>query len=183
LATLVGAIPGAVPPLIGWAAARGTITVDAGILYAVLFPVAIPALRRHFPGCTGKTTVARESRCWLWWTTTGSGRSVKSFLTACVALARQPASGSDGPCRGALLFLGRSFWESCSWKCVLWAAAAKSNVRAKWLMHATVLHLPLLLGLLLLRQIFPGNFIFWRAPRPRPGRGIHCKSGARTRPG
>src|SRR5712671_1091627 len=37
LATLIGAIPGAVPPLIGWAAARGTITVDAGILYAVLF--------------------------------------------------------------------------------------------------------------------------------------------------
>jgi len=30
----------------------------------------------------------------------------------------------------------------------VWAAAAKTNVRAKWLMHATVLYLPLLLGLM-----------------------------------
>src|SRR6202030_4417584 len=31
LATFIGAFPGAVPPLIGWAAARGTITLDASI--------------------------------------------------------------------------------------------------------------------------------------------------------
>src|ERR1017187_9436118 len=37
LATLVGAFPGAVPPLIGWAAARGTIGLDAWILFAILF--------------------------------------------------------------------------------------------------------------------------------------------------
>src|ERR1700693_475690 len=37
LATLVGAFPGAVPPLIGWAAARGTIGLDAWPLYAILF--------------------------------------------------------------------------------------------------------------------------------------------------
>src|ERR1700688_3890041 len=37
LATLVGAFPGAVPPLIGWAAARGTLNLDAWILFAVLF--------------------------------------------------------------------------------------------------------------------------------------------------
>jgi heme O synthase-like polyprenyltransferase len=30
----------------------------------------------------------------------------------------------------------------------LWAAAEKTNTRAKWLMHATVIQLPLLLGLL-----------------------------------
>jgi len=30
----------------------------------------------------------------------------------------------------------------------VWAAAAKTNARAKWLMHATVLYLPLLLGLM-----------------------------------
>jgi protoheme IX farnesyltransferase len=42
------------------------------------------------------------------------------------------------------LGLGIMLVEVC-----LWAAAAKSNIRAKWLMHATVIHLPLLLGLLL----------------------------------
>ena len=30
----------------------------------------------------------------------------------------------------------------------LWASAQRTGVRAKWLMHATVLHLPLLLGLM-----------------------------------
>jgi hypothetical protein len=31
----------------------------------------------------------------------------------------------------------------------LWAASNKTNMRAKWLMHATVLHIPLLLGLMI----------------------------------
>lgn len=37
LCTLVGAFPGAMPPLIGWAAASGRITFEAWTLYAVLF--------------------------------------------------------------------------------------------------------------------------------------------------
>jgi protoheme IX farnesyltransferase len=37
LSTLVGAFPGAVPPLIGWAAARGTVGLEAWVLFAILF--------------------------------------------------------------------------------------------------------------------------------------------------
>jgi heme o synthase len=37
LCTLVGAFPGAMPPLIGWAAASGQLTAGAWILYSVLF--------------------------------------------------------------------------------------------------------------------------------------------------
>ena len=37
LATLVGAFPGAMPPLIGWAAARGSLGPGAWVLFAVLF--------------------------------------------------------------------------------------------------------------------------------------------------
>lgn len=37
LCTLIGAFPGAMPPLIGWAAASGKLSADAWILYAVLF--------------------------------------------------------------------------------------------------------------------------------------------------
>jgi heme O synthase-like polyprenyltransferase len=44
---------------------------------------------------------------------------------------------------GALV-LGLLLVQAC-----LWAARTKSNVRAKWLMHATVVHLPLLLGLMI----------------------------------
>ena len=37
LSTLVGAFPGAVPPLIGWSAARGTISLEGWVVFAILF--------------------------------------------------------------------------------------------------------------------------------------------------
>jgi protoheme IX farnesyltransferase len=37
LNTTVGAIPGAIPPLGGWAAATGTLNFDAGILFLIIF--------------------------------------------------------------------------------------------------------------------------------------------------
>lgn len=37
MCTLIGAIPGAMPPLIGWAAARGSLSFEAWILYVILF--------------------------------------------------------------------------------------------------------------------------------------------------
>ena len=40
--TLVGAVPGAIPPMIGWAAARGTIDVGAWSLFAILLLWQLP---------------------------------------------------------------------------------------------------------------------------------------------
>jgi heme o synthase len=40
--TLVGAIPGAIPPMIGWAAARGTIEAGAWSLFAILLLWQLP---------------------------------------------------------------------------------------------------------------------------------------------
>jgi protoheme IX farnesyltransferase len=37
LCTLIGAFPGAMPPLIGWAAARGQLNPEAWVLYAMVF--------------------------------------------------------------------------------------------------------------------------------------------------
>src|SRR6204780_106388 len=42
LATAVGAIPGALPPLIGWAAARGNLSGGAWVLFAILFVWQFP---------------------------------------------------------------------------------------------------------------------------------------------
>jgi protoheme IX farnesyltransferase len=42
LSTVVGAFPGAMPPVIGWAAARGTIEPGAVVLFAMLFLWQIP---------------------------------------------------------------------------------------------------------------------------------------------
>jgi len=35
--TVIGALPGAMPPLIGWAGARGSLSLEAWVLYAILF--------------------------------------------------------------------------------------------------------------------------------------------------
>ncbi|MEE8075297.1 MAG: protoheme IX farnesyltransferase, partial [Candidatus Binatia bacterium] len=42
LCGVVGAVPGALPPLIGWAAARGELGVEAWVLFAILFFWQIP---------------------------------------------------------------------------------------------------------------------------------------------
>lgn len=44
LCTLVGSLPGAMPPLIGWAAARGSLSFEAWILFAILFLWQFPHL-------------------------------------------------------------------------------------------------------------------------------------------
>ena len=40
--TVVGAVPGALPPLIGWCAARGSITLEGASLFAILFVWQLP---------------------------------------------------------------------------------------------------------------------------------------------
>lgn len=42
LATLVGAVPGALPPMIGWVAARGTLTLESWALFMIVFVWQIP---------------------------------------------------------------------------------------------------------------------------------------------
>jgi protoheme IX farnesyltransferase len=42
LATLVGAVPGALPPVIGWSAARDSVDLGAFILFAILFLWQVP---------------------------------------------------------------------------------------------------------------------------------------------
>jgi heme o synthase len=42
LCMLVGAVPGALPPVIGWVAAGGALTVDAWVLFAIMFLWQVP---------------------------------------------------------------------------------------------------------------------------------------------
>ena len=41
-ATLVGAVPGALPPVIGWTAARGALTIEAWVLFGIVFFWQLP---------------------------------------------------------------------------------------------------------------------------------------------
>ena len=61
LATLVGAVPGALPIVGGWAAAGGGLGVEAFVLFGVLFLWQIPHFRSR--GSTGRIMLAPDSPC------------------------------------------------------------------------------------------------------------------------
>jgi protoheme IX farnesyltransferase len=42
LSTVVGGVPGALPPMIGWAAARGSVSIEAWILFGIVFLWQMP---------------------------------------------------------------------------------------------------------------------------------------------
>jgi hypothetical protein len=54
---------------------------------------------------------------------------------------------------GVTYFFGALVVSTTLVQVCLWAASSRTNVRAKWLMHATVLHIPLLLGLMIYDKI------------------------------
>jgi protoheme IX farnesyltransferase len=147
LATLVGAFPGAVPPLIGWAAARGTVTMDAWILYAVLFLWQFP----HFDAISWvyREDYRRAGIRMLAVVDHEGKRTFREILFTAALLVPVSLLPAVTGLAGARYFFGALVLGIMLVEVCLWAAAAKSNIRAKWLMHATVLHLPLLLGLLI----------------------------------
>jgi protoheme IX farnesyltransferase len=153
--TAIGAIPGAVPPLIGWAAARGTLDAGAWVLFGILFLWQFPHF--HAIAWMYREDYSRAGIKMLP-VVDPEGRATFSqiLLTAAVLIPFSLLGTVVGLAGIAYFFgalvLGLMLVEVC-----VWAAASKTNVRAKWLMHATVIHLPLLLGLMILDR-------FWWTP-------------------
>ncbi|HEV2490959.1 MAG TPA: heme o synthase [Candidatus Acidoferrales bacterium] len=147
-ATAVGAFPGALPPLIGWAAAQGSLSGNASLLFAILFLWQFP----HFYAIAWmyREDYARaEIRMLPVVDPRGSATFGQIIFTAAalVPVSLLPSVVGLAGIRyffGALI-LGMSLVQVC-----LWASRNRTNVRAKWLMHATVAHIPLLLSLLML---------------------------------
>src|SRR5438270_8494082 len=61
LCVLVGAFPGAMPPLIGWAGASGRLSIEAGILFAILFLWQFP----HFMAIAWMYREDYDRACYL----------------------------------------------------------------------------------------------------------------------
>ncbi len=151
LATAIGAFPGALPPLIGWAAARGSLSLGAWLLFAILFfwqfPhfLSIAWIYREDYARAGIRMLPVVDRAG-----TATFRQIVVTATVLVPVSLLPAVVGMAGIRyffGAVV-LGMALVQAC-----LWAARTKTNVRAKWLMHATVIHIPLLLGLLMLDKL------------------------------
>jgi protoheme IX farnesyltransferase len=147
LATFVGAFPGAVPPLIGWAAARGTLNLEAWFLFAMLFLWQFP----HFDAIAWvyREDYKRAGIKMLPVVDPEGTRTFREILMTAALLVPVSLLPAVTGLAGARYFFGAVVVGIMLVEVCLWAAASKSNIRAKWLMHATVLHLPVLLGLLI----------------------------------
>lgn len=82
ICTLIGAIPGAIPPLMGWTAATGSIGAGGWIISP---SSSFGSSRTSWPsaGCTARTTPAAASPCWRCRTRTARQRpGTRSFIAS-----------------------------------------------------------------------------------------------------
>jgi protoheme IX farnesyltransferase len=146
LCTVVGAVPGALPPLMGWAAARGSLGPAGWGLFAILFLWQLP----HFLaiGWLYREDYARGGFPMLAVTDrdgSSTGRQAVLYATALLPVtlaAGMLASAGRGYLWGALL-LGLAFLAF-----TLVFAWRRTVPAARRLFLASVLYLPALLGLM-----------------------------------
>ncbi len=150
-ATFVGAFPGAVPPLIGWAAATGRLDGGAWLLFLILFFWQFP----HFNAIAWmyREDYARAGIRMLPVVDRDGTQTFRQILIAAAMLVVISMLPSVLRMTGVTYFFGALIVSAALVQVCFWAAKNKSNVRAKWLMHATVLHIPLLLGLMVFDKI------------------------------
>lgn len=150
LSTVVGAFPGAMPPLMGWTAASGHLSTGAWVLFAILFLWQFP----HFlaiawmyredyerAGIIMLPVVEPEGRV--------TGQQIVAYTLMLVPVSLLPSLiGISGKIYffGALA-LGLLFLYSS-----MRAAFSKSRQQARQLLLASVLYLPLLFVLMVLNQ-------------------------------
>ena len=146
LCTLVGAVPGALPPVTGWAAARGDITLGAWVLFGVVFLWQLPhtlSIARLY-----RDDYARAGVRVLPVIDPDGASTERQIVLACVALLAvsllPTVIGWSGPIylAGALV-LGLAFTGVG-----IVQALAPSARAARRVLLASLLYLPLLLGLL-----------------------------------
>ncbi len=150
LSTMVGAFPGAVPPLIGWAAARGEIGLEAWVLFAILFLwqfphfLAIAWMYREDYGRAGilmLPVVEPEGRV------TAQQIVVYTILLLPVSLLPTVLGTSGKVYLVGAIILGLLFLYSS-----VRAAISKSRQEAKRLLLASVIYLPLLFILMVVNR-------------------------------
>jgi protoheme IX farnesyltransferase len=147
LATLVGAVPGALPPLIGWSAAHGRLTPEAWALFAIVFVWQIPHfmaiawLYRDDFGRAGfplPPVVNPDGKSTAWQAVFFSVLLIPISL-APFLLHAAGAVYAAGALAGGFVILGLS----------LSFAAQRTNDRARQLFVASITYLPLLWVLLI----------------------------------
>jgi protoheme IX farnesyltransferase len=148
LCTLIGALPGAMPPLIGWAAACGRLHGNAWLLFAVVFLWQFP----HFMAIAW---MYREDYARAGYVVLPAGQSKNRFVTwqtlpsslALLAVTLVPAIRGEA----GIVYLAGALVLGSAFLCYSARFAFRvSTVSARQLLFASILYLPVLFALLAL---------------------------------
>jgi protoheme IX farnesyltransferase len=157
MCTFLGAFPGAMPPVLGWTAIRGHLDPEAFVLFAILFLWQFP----HFHSIAWLYREDYESAgVRMLPVVESDGRStvfaIIFYTTALVLVTLVPTLiGMSGWVyfAAALSLGGGLLWFSIRmWTMKLAPIAPKSKVRARHLLQATVIYLPLLFALMMINR-------------------------------
>lgn len=157
MCTFLGAFPGAMPPVLGWVAVRGRIDPEAVLLFGIVFLWQFPHFhsiawlyREDYEGAGVRMLPVIES----------DGRST-AFAIVFYAIALVPVTlaptlmGMAGWTyfTGALLLGAALLWFSLRmWTMKLAPSVPASKIRARHLLQATVIYLPLLFVLMMINR-------------------------------
>jgi protoheme IX farnesyltransferase len=151
--TEIGAIAGAFPPLIGWAAGEGRVTALGWILFAVLFFWQIPhfmaiawVYRRdysavHFPMLPVRDEAGGKVAIWSLINTVAL--LVASVLPVVLHLATF-AYGAVAVITGAAFL----------WRAIVFLRPERRDIAARKLFFASIIYLPIALGALVVDRVF-----------------------------
>jgi heme o synthase len=142
LSTLVGAVPGALPPLMGWTAARGAISVEGIILFGILFLWQIP----HFLALAWmyREDYARAGFPILSVVDEEGIRTAQQVVLYSMALLPLTLMPSLWGLTGKVYFFGSLALGLAFLTCAVFLAWYRSMVCARRLFFASILYLPLL---------------------------------------
>ncbi len=149
--SVVGAIPGAMPPVIGWAAATGKISLESAVLFFILFiwqiphALAIGILYREDFIAAGIRLLPVEDE-----EGKRTGFHVISYCLALLPIGMMPTLiGMAGPVYfAASLILGLMYLGTG-----IYLAASRSVVAARRLFYVSLVYLPLVILVMVLDRV------------------------------
>ena len=146
LCTLIGAVPGALPPVTGWVAAREDLGVGAWVLFGILFLWQLPhtlAIARLY-----RDDYARAGVRLLPVVDAEGSSTERQIVTGCLALLVVSLLPTLLGLAGAVYFVGAFLMGAAFAALGTWQAFVPSTGSARRVLLASLLYLPALLALL-----------------------------------
>jgi protoheme IX farnesyltransferase len=149
--TLVGAVPGALPPVIGWSAARGALDAEIGAVFLILFLWQVP----HFLAIAWiyREDYGRAGLRMLPVADAAGNRTARHMVGFCAALVLASLAPVLLYSAGPVYLVGAALLGVAFLAATLGFWCERTAAQARRVLRASLLYLPLVLALLLLERL------------------------------